>query len=243
MCNTFFSRNAALCLLVLAFSFTFAAAQTSPARNSQTSTANAPADVPSQIVDDTNYSPKSQLGFWGGTYTFHRDLAGASARAGLGVFSIRYSRKINNSPRVRLKYTVDFAPLYIINFRNERLVQANPRVLDVDRDTAFGVGVSPFGLQANFRNGKKVQPFIGGSLGVILFNKSVPDRRTPLEPNAVGKKLNFTGDVGAGVEIGLKGNKSFLVGFKYHHISNGYRGGINVGYNTNMLWAGLNFGR
>lgn len=249
MRNTCFSRNAWVCLLVLAFSFTFTAAQTSSAIDSQTAATktatktDATGNASTQTDDSTNYSPKRQLGFWGGTYTFHRDLAGASARAGFGVFSVRYSRTINKSPRVRLKYTVDFAPLVIINFRNERLVRENPRTLDVERDTAFGVGASPFGLQANFRNGKKVQPFIGGSLGVILFNKPVPDRRTPLEPNAVGEKLNFTGDFGAGVEIGLKNNKSFLIGYKYHHISNGYRGGINVGYNTNLVWAGLNFGR
>lgn len=238
-----FCRSVALCLLALAFGFTFTAAQTSTTTDSKPSTENLSSGTAPQADETINYSPKRQLGFWGGTYTFHRDLAGASARAGFGIFSVRYSRAINRSPRVRLKYTVDFAPLVIINFRNERLVQANPRVLDVERDTAFGVGASPFGLQANFRNGRKVQPFVGGSLGVILFNKPVPDRRSPLEPDAVGKKLNFTGDVGAGVEINLKNNKSFLIGYKYHHISNGYRGGINVGYNTNLVWAGLNFGR
>ncbi|MEJ7860969.1 MAG: acyloxyacyl hydrolase [Pyrinomonadaceae bacterium] len=243
MLHTFLSRNAALCLLILAFTFTFAPAQTSTDTISKTSTENVSGNTSAQADETTNYAPKRQLGFWGGTYTFHRDLAGASARAGFGIFSVRYSRTINKSPRVRLKYTVDFAPLVIINFRNERLVQENPRVLDVERDTAFGIGASPFGLQANFRNGKKVQPFVGGSLGVILFNKPVPDRRSPLEPNAIGKKLNFTGDVGGGVEIGLKNNKSFLIGYKYHHISNAYRGGINVGYNINLVWAGLNFSR
>jgi hypothetical protein len=111
-----------------------------------------------------------------------------------------------------------------------------------DRKTVYGAALSPGGLQVNFRNRKKYQPFLAGSVGFLYFTEVVPDFRTPLNPRATGAKLNFTADWGGGFEIGLKKNRSFIVDYKYYHISNLYTGNINIGYNSNMIYAGMNFG-
>lgn len=240
-----FGRRLAFWLIILTFSFTLAQAQTSngddaETKNKETQTNAAPAQ---SEADD--YAPKTQIGFWGGTYTVHKDLLGASARSRFGLVAVRYSRVIMDKRPVRLKYTVDAVPLAILNFKRERYVQATPTTVVVERDrrTAYGVGFSPFGLQLNFRNRKKVQPYLGGHLGLLIFNRPVPDNRSGIAPSRSGVRLNFTGDIGVGVEIGLKNKKSLLLGYKYYHISNAYRGEVNIGYNTNMVYGGFNFGR
>ena len=43
-------------------------------------------------------------------------------------------------------------------------------------------------------------------------------------------------------QLGLKNNKNFIVGYKYHHLSNLYTGNMNIGYNSNFVYAGMNFG-
>ncbi len=76
----------------------------------------------------------------------------------------------------------------------------------------------------------------------MYLTKIVPDLRTPLRPRATGAKLNFTADPGAGLEIGLKKNRNLIIGYKYHHLSNLYTGNMNVGFNSNMIYVGMNFG-
>lgn len=240
-----FGRRLAFWLIILTFSFTLAQAQTSPGSDAKTNDKNTQADASTAQDDADNYAPKTQIGFWGGTYTVHKDLLGASARSRFGLVAVRYSRVILDKRPTRLKYTIDLVPLAILNFKRERYVQATPTTVVVERDrkTAFGVGVAPFGLQLNFRNRKKVQPYLGGHLGLLIFNRPVPDNRGGIAPSRSGAKLNFTGDIGVGVEIGLKNKKSVLFGYKYYHISNAYRGEVNIGYNTNMLYGGFNFGK
>lgn len=245
MQNIRFGRRLAFWLIIFTFSFTFAQGQTSPVAVAETKNTESQTDVSSAQNEADNYAPKTQIGFWGGIYTVHKDLLGASARARFGLVAVRYSRVIMDKRPVRLKYTADLIPLAVLNFKRERYVQATPTTVVVERDrrTAYGVGFSPFGLQLNFRNRKKVQPYLGGHIGLLLFNRPVPDNRGGIAPSRSGAKLNFTGDIGVGVEIGLKDKKSLLFGYKYYHISNGYRGEVNIGYNTNMIYGGFNFGK
>jgi hypothetical protein len=76
----------------------------------------------------------------------------------------------------------------------------------------------------------------------MYFTQVVPDLRTPLNPRATGAKLNFTAEMGGGLEIGLKNNRNLIIGYKYHHLSNLYTGNMNVGFNSNMIYTALNFG-
>jgi len=81
-----------------------------------------------------------------------------------------------------------YNPLIIINYREKRLVQTTPTTTTVvrDRKTAFGVGFVPFGLQLNWRNNKKIQPYIGTDMDIAVFNKKFPDNRSHLEPDKIG---------------------------------------------------------
>ena len=139
----------------------------------------------------------------------------------------------------------DFNPLIVVNYRERRTIQTSPTTTAIvgDRKTVFGVGFTPVGLQFNWRNSKKYQPFIAGGIGVALFNKKFPDNRSPLQPDKIGNRFQVMPEFGAGLEIRNSERKSYFIGYKYHHLSNAYTAPLNVGYNTNMVYGGMYFQR
>lgn len=237
------SRSAMLWLIIVILSVGFAQAQNSSSgidkstKNSQNE--SAVADEP------TEYSTKpNEIGFWGGTSTIHKDLRGESAGGNFQMAGFRYSHRMLDGKSVKLRYILDLIPVAVLNYPRERPFQTAANTVEIvrDRKTVYGLGFAPGGLQLNFRNRKKYQPFIAGGLGFMYFTQVTPDFRTPLQPRATGAKINYTADFGAGLEIGLKKNRNFIIGYKYHHLSNLYTGNLNIGYNSNFVYAGMNFG-
>ena len=186
-----------------------------------------------------------ELGFYAGSFTVHKDLKGESQKAPVVLVGVRYAWTTKNNPSHRLRYYMDFNPLLIVNYRERRPIQATPTtIVNVgERKTVFGVGFTPVGLQFNWRNSRKYQPFIAGGFGVALFNKKFPDNRSPLQPDKIGNRFQLMPEFGAGLEIRTSETKSYFIGYKYHHLSNGYTAPLNVGYNTNMVYAGIYFQR
>jgi hypothetical protein len=237
------SRSIALWFIIVIFSFTFSQAQ-NPPNETKKSTRNSQ-DKSAAIDEPTEYSTKpNEIGFWGGTSTIHKDLRGESAGGNYQMAGFRYSHRMLDGKSVKLRYILDLIPVAVLNYPRERPFQtaANTTEIVRDRKTVYGLGFAPGGLQLNFRNRKKYQPFIAGGLGFMYFTQVTPDFRTPLQPRATGAKINYTADFGAGLEIGLKKNRNFIVGYKYHHLSNLYTGNLNIGYNSNFVYAGINFG-
>ncbi len=264
------SRSISLWLIIVIFSFTFAQAQSSQS-NSVSSTKNAivsqsPAASlggrsTKRFADNVSSSKKlktvyeyqeksksgsnREWGFFGGSYTIHKDLKGESQKAPVVLFGLRYAWTTKNNPSHRLRYYMDFDPLIIVNYRERRPIRTSPTTTTFvgDRKTVFGVGFTPVGLQFNWRNSRKFQPYIAGGFGVAVFNKKFPDNRSPLQPDKIGNRFQLMPEFGAGVEIRNSETKSYFIGYKYHHLSNGYTAPLNVGYNTNMVYAGMYFQR
>ncbi|MDQ3751121.1 MAG: acyloxyacyl hydrolase, partial [Acidobacteriota bacterium] len=261
------SRSVALWLIITVFSFTQAQAQDSSnsSNNStksksnetafwQQSTKHSPSrnefygdaySSPVKTKADNEYqeetkSGNKEWGFYGGSFTVHKDLRGESQKAPVVLLGIRHAWSTKNNPSHRLRYYMDLNPLIIVNYRQRRMIQTSPTTTTIvgDRKTIFGVGFVPFGLQFNWRNSRKIQPYIAGGMGVALFNKKFPDNRSALEPDRIGNRFQIMPEFGAGIEIRKSENKSYFVGYKYHHMSNGYTAPINVGYNTNMVYFG-----
>lgn len=237
------SRSIALWLIIVIFSFTVAQAQNS-SNSTDKSTENSQNE--SAVTDlPTEYSTKpNEIGFWGGTSTVHKDLSGPSAGGNFQMLGFRYSHRMLDGKSVKLRYILDLIPVAVLNYPRERPFQTAANTIEIvrDRKTVYGLGFAPGGLQLNFRNRKKYQPFVAGGLGFMYLTQVTPDLRTPLQPRATGAKINYTADFGGGLEIGLKNNKNFIIGYKYHHLSNLYTGNMNVGYNSNFVYAGMNFG-
>ena len=189
---------------------------------------------------DVNTKMK-EWSFYAGSFTVHKDLKGESQRAPVVLFGIRHAWSIKNNTNRRFRYYMDLNPLIIVNYRERRLVQTSPTTTATvgERKTVFGVGFVPLGLQYNWRNNKKFQPFIAGGMGVALFNKKFPDNRSPLAPDQIGNRFQLMPEFGGGVEIRNSETKSYFIGYKYHHMSNGYTAPLNVGYNTNMIYFGM----
>jgi len=262
------SPSIGLWLLIVIFSFTHAQAQDSSDntnKSAKKSQKESTADQPTQYSADPNEvdlrsnvfssgikakieskyqeevkTRNREWGFYGGSFTFHKDLKGESQKAPVVLFGIRHAWTTKNNPSHRLRYYMDLNPLIIVNYRQRRMIQTSPTTTAIvgERKTVFGVGFVPFGLQFNWRNSRKIQPFIAGGMGVALFNKKFPDNRSALEPDRIGNRFQIMPEFGAGIEIRKSEDKSYFVGYKYHHMSNGYTAPLNVGYNTNMVYFG-----
>lgn len=186
---------------------------------------------------------KNEFSVWGGFAPDIPRVFGGSRRSTFGEIGLRYSRRIATTENLALKYRIDFIPLAVINYRRERLLQLSPTtfIFDRDRTTAYGVGLTPINFQLNFRRRNKIQPFITAEAGLLVFNKSIPDDRSPLVPNQRGRQFNYTLAGGGGVEFLTESARSYAVGFKFHHISNASTGNINPGFDQNLFYFGYTF--
>jgi len=163
-----------------------------------------------------NYSPDSNTIF----------SIARTKDAKLHFFNIEYSRRIYETKKANLRYVVSFIPFASLSFptpnNNENL-----------RVKSRALGFAPIGFRIRFNSKKKLTPFISISGGILLFDKSIP--------NNLGKRLNFTADVGGGFEVNLEKNRSLVFGYKYYHISNAHRGLINPGFDNNIFFIGYRF--
>lgn len=200
------------------------------------STAGSVAPVPD--VTDGPYTLKqgdNEFGFWaGGSFKATTAFAGltdaeASDRK-FFIAAIRYGRTLYANDSIALQYTLDAIPLAVAtgNITSSTTIGG---VTTFQRDTAYGAGVTPLGLQLDFANGSRVHPFIHVNGGLLVFNRSVP------LPDA--GKLALVGETGTGVRIFTSERRAVTLGFKFHHISNGDRSGSNRGLNQFVFYGGF----
>lgn len=192
---------------------------------------------------DDAFNKKNELAVWGGFAPDIPRLFSGSRRSTFGAIGFRYSRRLATTENLALKYQIDLIPLAIVNYRVERLVRTAPAtfVYNRDRDTAYAAGLTPISFQLNFRRRSKIQPFITAGAGLLVFGKKIPDDRSALRPNQVGRRLNFTPQGGGGVEFLSDDGRGYTIGFKFHHISNNSTGRINPGFDQNLFYFGYTF--
>lgn len=166
-----------------------------------------------------------EFSVWGG-YSFHssQGVWGKTSGAKLSIMGFRYNRKLLNFPgQYLLKYVLE-TNLYV-----------HYQLTNVSQDAALsalsGFGMTPAGLQLNWRASRWVQPFFKSSAGFMHLSNPFPDDR--------GTKFNFTLEIGGGLEIKLTDNSFFTIGYKYHHMSNGQLGRVNPGVDSNVFYGGI----
>ena len=76
-----------------------------------------------------------------------------------------------------------------------------------------------------------MQPFAAATGGFLYFSEQVPV--------AGASQFNFTYDFSGGIQIVNSNRRSFTIGYKYHHISNGYTATFNPGVDLQMIYAGF----
>jgi Lipid A 3-O-deacylase (PagL) len=195
-----------------------------------------------QSSGDSEYKLKrgdNEFGVWGGgafaATTVFGGLTDAEAdERGFVIAAFRYGRTLAANDHLALQYTLDAIPMALAvgNIESSTTVTtpAGP-VTTFTRDTAYGVGVTPLGLQLDFANGSRVKPFIHVNGGLLVFNESVP------LPDA--GKLALVGEAGGGVRVFTSERRALSFGVRFHHISNGDRSGSNRGLNQFVIYAGF----
>jgi hypothetical protein len=190
-----------------------------------------------QVDDDPNLLKRSdnKCGFWGGfspkaTTIFGglRDDEAEDRKFVIAAF--RYGRTLAANDSLALQYTLDAIPLALATGTIVSRTTVGG-VTTFERETAYGGGVTPLGLQLDFANGSKVHPFVHVNGGLLWFNKSVP-----IEDAG---KLALVGEAGGGVRIFTSEKRAVNIGVRFHHISNGDRTGSNRGLNQFVIYAGF----
>ena len=95
----------------------------------------------------------------------------------------------------------------------------------------LGVGVAPVGLRLSLQLGPGVSAFAGGNGGGVAFARAFP------KPAA--RSLNFLGSAGAGLRIGSRGGRSYIVGYRFTHLSNANTAVENPGFNAHIFYLGI----
>lgn len=177
----------------------------------------------------------NEFGFWGGfspkaTTIFEGLREDEAENRKFFLAAFRYGRTLAANDTLALQYTVDAIPVAVAT----GVIVSRTNVAGVDifrRETAYGAGITPIGLQLDFANGSKVHPFAHVNGGFLYFNKEVP-----IEDSG---HFAFTGEAGGGVRIFTSDKRAVSFGVRFHHISNGDRAGSNRGLNQFVIYAGF----
>src|SRR5215218_3975776 len=119
----------------------------------------------------------NEFGFWGGfapkaTTIFAGLREDEAEDRKFFIAALRYGRTLAANDTLALQYTFDAVPVAIAT---GAIVARTISVSGVDsfqRETAYGAGLTPLGLQLDFANGAKVHPFIHVNGGFLYFNKA-----------------------------------------------------------------------
>jgi hypothetical protein len=188
--------------------------------------------------DDNQFLLKrgdNEFGFWGGfspkaTTIFEGLREDEADDRKFFIGALRYGRTLAANESLALQYTFDAVPVAVAT----GTIVSRTTVGGVDtfqRETAYGAGITPLGLQLDFANGSKVHPFVHVNGGFLYFNKPVP-----IEDSG---QFAFVGEAGGGVRIFTSERRAVSVGVRFHHISNGDRAGSNRGLNQFVIYAGF----
>ena len=197
-------------------------AATVAAKDSATASAEA-SPLPLQLS-----TRMSGIGVWMGGSPFSTTLIAKTEGAQFGLVGIEFGHVLATENHMAVRYTADLIPAAVLAYPaparpNQAIAPATSPI--------YGVGLAPIGLQFIYRTHRRVQPFFGGSGGLMVFPAPVPDGR--------GRKLNYTFDVSVGLRWILDADRVLTLGYRFHHLSNGFRGDINPGFDANVFYIGL----
>ena len=105
--------------------------------------------------------------------------------------------------------------------------------LDIDQEGSSASGLN-FTLQLrwHFISHETWSMFLEGGAGLLRTSKKVPPG---------GSRFNFTPQAGLGFSFDIGNQNRWLVGVKWHHISNANLYETNPGRDSIMVWTGISF--
>jgi hypothetical protein len=170
---------------------------------------------------------------WIGYSPFSFVLKGTSKQRALFLFNLQYARTIFATHPFTFKYTADVVPL-ALEFQPTQLYTVAGQPLVNPGGTLYAAGANPIGFQGNIGS-RRIQPFGSGSLGFLYFNRQMP---------VIGSsQFNYNITIGFGAQFFARPGRSFIVGWKYHHLSNNYQGRFNPGVDSGVFYVGFSMFR
>lgn len=192
----------------------------------------ADAALPDQPTSNGIQKGWNEFGFWGSASFHSPTLIGKTPDARFGNIGLRYGRVLAASKHVAFSWTIDAIPVAVLSTKRFIIVPSGSGfIFQQSRKSVYAWGAAPIGLKFNFRRDRRVQPFGHATGGFLYFSEDVP------LPGAA--RFNFTFDFSGGVQIVNSDRKAFTIGYKYQHISNGYRSNINPGVDVQMIFVGF----
>ena len=178
----------------------------------------------------------NEFGFWAGfspkaTTIFEGLREDEAEDRKFFIAALRYGRTLAANNSLALQYTIDAVPVAVATGVIVSRTTSLTGVETFRRETAYGAGLTPIGLQLDFANGAKVHPYVHVNGGFLYFNKEVP-----IEDSG---HFAFVGEAGGGVRIFTSERRAVNIGVRFHHISNGDRSGSNRGLNQFVIYAGF----
>ncbi|HEV8382957.1 MAG TPA: acyloxyacyl hydrolase [Gemmatimonadales bacterium] len=92
-----------------------------------------------------------------------------------------------------------------------------------------GAGLAPVGLRLGFQLGPRATAFAEASGGGVAFARAMP------EPEA--RSLNFLVTAGGGLRLGQR--RTYIVGYRFTHLSNANTARENPGFNAHVFYFGI----
>jgi Lipid A 3-O-deacylase (PagL) len=185
------------------------------------------------------YPPGNEFGVWGGYSVGNANLIGITSNSQLGVLALRYARTLYVKPRSSLQYTIDVVPVEIVRQNTYEVCMIAPNKSGYcpnGRETVYGGGVNPLGLNLNFRREHRFQPFLASTAGFVASLRPVP------VDIPRGTQFNFTFDFQAGVDLfNSSRTRAWRIGYKYQHISNAHRHDYDPGVDFQVIYIGYSF--
>lgn len=142
----------------------------------------------------------------------------------------QYALTLLAGRRAAVKWVSEVVPVALLNEPDEWYFTNHVLTGYRAGATTYAGGVTPLGLQVNFWNGHRVQPFFDAHGGILYFTRQ--------EPVPGSSKFNFTFNFGTGVQVFDGKHGSLLIGYKYHHISNNNTASKNPGVDSGEAYAG-----
>jgi len=183
--------------------------------------------VPAQ--SNPRYGGDNEIGVWAGFSPVSGAMVAGAPDRKFFISALRYSRVLNESRNVGLRYTIDLIPAAVV-FQPKNGYNA---LSGGHREAIYAAGIAPVGLQLNFRRQKALQPFGVISGGLLYFTRNVP---VPGSSN-----FNFTFDFGAGAQYFYRPRHAFTAGYMFYHLSNANIATHNPGIDNNVFYGGLSW--
>lgn len=163
----------------------------------------------------------NEFGVWLSGQFANGHAFGSTIDTRMYQFEGRYTRLVYANQTVALRYVATVVPICSVGVPGS----------DGQRGYAYASGGSPIAIQLNWLHSGRIQPFFTSGGGFLYFDRHLFS----------ATQLNFTAQVGVGVQVFSSKHHSIDFGYRYHHISNANLGSVNPGMDSHVLFLGVSF--